>query len=957
MKKHSSNQVPYFLLFILLSTFYGSTQAQLLQNGSVKANFGIDAGLYSGVNEFLTGTFPTTTNDWFTGATGRGVIDESNKTALTTLLKTTANPLYEARMKQGPGSVVDISGTKRQLLIDALWARDHFGGTGQTDQTSFTSASKSGEDPANWNTGPQNVLGKNDIIDIGAHMLRDIDTSPLTPKNNLWFLGLINRAEPGGDAFMDYEFFARKLSYTAGAFISGGSDEGHTAFTFDANGNITKIGDFILSLSLTNGGVSSEVEARIWVSKADFKAVTPGKFAWGTEIDGASNNSLYGYASIKLHAGNTDGAGLVNTAGKFPVAPPWGTKGTKDHVWGTTYQDYSVAEIGLNLTSLGIDPDLVAGPPGATGSTPCTFPWQSFVIKTRASQSFTAQLKDFAGPYAFGYSTLTFSITGTPELTCAKSTTTLSTDITQQGATYLWTTLDGEILTDPTLPSIEVSKEGTYSVEVVSTSGCNTEKKSIQVTRDTYQPTVSLNELTLTCHTPTGVLTATGTSSNPLSYAWTVPAGAVEPGNVASMNVEIPGTYILTATDLAKGCIAIDTVVVGQDTIKPIVSVQGGLLTCEQPLLELTAQAQPLGVKYNWQGPDKVSDTTRILTVSLPGLYTLTVTNPVNGCTAIDTALVVLDPTKPIADAAVRNRVLECSDGKAVASTTLNAAFYANASWSQVGTSPSVVKFASTSDPKTEISGLVPGTYVLVWKAGTCADTVNITVGECAKRYDLALDQTVSTKLAQLGDTLSYTLRVWNEGEATAHGIEVTYQLPQGLHYLSSETLAGAYTPTTGQWSFDSLIVGDTLTLRIRVRVISPGVLFSTAEITQMNEKDIDSTPANEADNEDDLSRECITVPIMLCQGQGDAVQLNVPDQYSGVVWFRKEQNGSPVQVGTGNTYVATETEPGSYEYTFTSSSGNCPREGCCPLILVVKDCCPAEICVPFIIKKTRSAP
>jgi len=58
------------------------------------------------------------------------------------------------------------------------------------------------------------------------------------------------------------------------------------------------------------------------------------------------------------------------------------------------------------------------------------------------------------------------------------------------------------------------------------------------------------------------------------------------------------------------------------------------------------------------------------------------------------------------------------------------------------------------------------------------------------------------------------------------------------------------------------------------------------------------------------------------------------------------------VQIATGNNYIASETELGTYEYTLTSTNGTCPATGCCPVILVVQDCCPADVCVPFVIKK-----
>ena len=257
-------------------------------------------------------------------------------------------------------------------------------------------------------------------------------------------------------------------------------------------------------------------------------------------------------------------------------------------------------------------------------------------------------------------------------------------------------------------------------------------------------------------------------------------------------------------------------------------------------------------------------------------------------------------------------------------------------------------------------SGFITGlsekgmSYDFIISNGICADTITVTRLNCDKVYDLALNKTIDKKVAMLGDVITYTIRVWNEGEATAHGISVTDSLNAGVQYVSSTANVGSYSSMTKLWRFDSLAVGDTATLTIDVRVIGQGVWFNTAEISGMTEEDTDSTPGNGTEGEDDIDHECFTVPLLLCRGQGAGVNLAVPAEYTGVVWFRKTQNGQPVQVGTGNTYIATETELGSYEYTFTSTSGTCPAEGCCPILIAVQDCCPAEVCVPFVITRNK---
>jgi hypothetical protein len=128
--------------------------AQINTNGCSLADFGINAVLYSNTT-FTTGTPlpPSGTVDWFkaTGGTGRNVIDQTNASTIETLLQGTWNPEYEARMNGSVFSKADIvSGTQYRKMIDAVWARDRFGGAGATDPTAFVVSSKNGDDPVSY---------------------------------------------------------------------------------------------------------------------------------------------------------------------------------------------------------------------------------------------------------------------------------------------------------------------------------------------------------------------------------------------------------------------------------------------------------------------------------------------------------------------------------------------------------------------------------------------------------------------------------------------------------------------------------------------------------------------------------------------------------------------------------------------------------------------------------------
>ncbi len=270
----------------------------------------------------------------------------------------------------------------------------------------------------------------------------------------------------------------------------------------------------------------------------------------------------------------------------------------------------------------------------------------------------------------------------------------------------------------------------------------------------------------------------------------------------------------------------------------------------------------------------------------------------------------------------------------------------------------------SDADTATGITARITLAPVLLGPGSTPQDSLNtnnltVDAGLLPKiipnpLFDLTLSKAIDKKLAMLGDTITYTITVFNEGEGTVHGIEVTDSLNAGVQFVSGVATIGNYSSATKLWTLDSLEVNNTATLTIKVKVTAQGVWFNQAEITKMTEPDKDSEPGNGTEGEDDIDRECFTVPILVCRGQGQGVQLSVPAQYTGVVWFRQVQGGQPEQVATGNTYVATETELGSYEYTFTSSSGTCPADGCCPILVVVEDCCPAEVCVPFTVTKRK---
>jgi large repetitive protein len=129
------------------------------------------------------------------------------------------------------------------------------------------------------------------------------------------------------------------------------------------------------------------------------------------------------------------------------------------------------------------------------------------------------------------------------------------------GSTYLWTITpqtggNGTITqgATPNLISVNWTSVGTAKLEVVETNanGCTGDPVSIIITVAPI-PTVTVNSSAI-CAGTIATITAAPGAAGTYNYAWTVPAGATDPGNVASFNSSVAGTYSVIITNTATGC-------------------------------------------------------------------------------------------------------------------------------------------------------------------------------------------------------------------------------------------------------------------------------------------------------------------------------------------------------------------------------------------------------------------
>ena len=288
----------------------------------------------------------------------------------------------------------------------------------------------------------------------------------------------------------------------------------------------------------------------------------------------------------------------------------------------------------------------------------------------------------------------------------------------------------------------------------------------------------------------------------------------------------------------------------------------------------------------------------------------------------------------------------------------VGAAWYANANGGAVlGT--------GLSFKPTGVASATDTFYVqLTGVTGACAEAfrtaVIVTVQNCSKTIDLALKKGINTKIAKIGDELIYTIKVFSQplaGSVNATGVEVTDSIATTVQFVVGSFAASRGSAVISgnviKWTIGGIAAntgmnGDTVTLTYNVKATMQGVHFNTAEISKTTEKDVDSTPGNGKEGEDDIDRQCFTVPFTLCPGE--KVSISVPAQYTNVVWS-KTVDGQTTAAGSGNELLVSEV--GSY--TFTATNKSCPTSGCCPIIIEPgTNCCPANICVPFTITKKK---
>ncbi len=263
-----------------------------------------------------------------------------------------------------PDGIFDGSGNVVFPGAIARFLADDLAQGSAVDTTTYSGAggSNKNSDPISaWHWATGNVPAKDDLSNVYAY-------ATLYGGHLIIYVGF-ERIASNGDSHIDLEFFRDnvRLNQTPPCTVSA----------CDWLGSRT-IGDIIVSMDFQNGGAFGTMTVRRWDGTA---------YVLIASITGAGCNAATGSLPVDVICGFNNN-GPINGG-------PWPNYDSHGHVI-TTLPTNAFTEFGVDITSL-------------EGTTPCL---STVLGKTRSSQSFTAELKDFAGPAGFPLCSANIAITG-----------------------------------------------------------------------------------------------------------------------------------------------------------------------------------------------------------------------------------------------------------------------------------------------------------------------------------------------------------------------------------------------------------------------------------------------------------------------------------------------------------------------------------------------------------------
>lgn len=194
----------------------------------------------------------------------------------------------------------------------------------------------------------------------------------------------------------------------------------------------------------------------------------------------------------------------------------------------------------------------------------------------------------------------------------------------------------------------------------------------------------------------------------------------------------------------------------------------------------------------------------------------------------------------------------------------------------------------------TQLTASVAGTYtVTVEETSGCSSVATHELAVIVCPVDVELDKLVDVLNPEIGQILNYEIAITNKGPGVATGIRIEDGLPDGLTEISAISNGGTIQSNVIVWTGLDLVEGETLVLSYRARVTLGQSYTNLAEITAMDQDDIDSTPGNGVDTNN--NGEVADDPGDEDDGDGVVLEPQPCSMGASVTNVLCDDNGTPV--------------------------------------------------------------
>ena len=126
------------------------------------------------------------------------------------------------------------------------------------------------------------------------------------------------------------------------------------------------------------------------------------------------------------------------------------------------------------------------------------------------------------------------------------------------------------------------------------------------------------------------------------------------------------------------------------------------------------------------------------------------------------------------------------------------------------------------------------------------------TVTIAGQPTDLALAVSVDDAAPAFGEDVTFTLDLTNQSGTTATGVDVAGALPVGYTFVSATPSQGTYDPTSGTWAAGTVVGNASASLVLVATAQTADPATFTAQVSAASPADLDSTPGNGIEAEDD---------------------------------------------------------------------------------------------------------